>query len=85
MELDKERTVVQGARIYERDIRAQVEPENDGRFIAIDVPSGDYEIADEMLESIDCLRSRHPNTVPYIHRIGHPAAFTLGTRFVPRP
>ncbi|MCA1718501.1 MAG: hypothetical protein LC781_17315 [Actinobacteria bacterium] len=38
-----------GEELYERSVRALVEPENDGRFLALDVESGDYELADEAL------------------------------------
>jgi hypothetical protein len=38
-----------GREIYEREIRARVEPEHAGRFVVVDVRSGDYEIAEEDL------------------------------------
>jgi hypothetical protein len=81
--------VRRGEEIYERSVRAEVEPENDGRFLALDVQSGDYELADEALLATARLRERRPKAVPYLLRVGRPAAFRLGgprlLRRSPRP
>jgi hypothetical protein len=69
-----------GEELYERSVRARVEPENDGRFLALDVESGDFEIADEPLAATTRLRERHPGAVAYLVRVGRPAAFRLGGR-----
>jgi hypothetical protein len=45
-----------GKEIYERDIRAKVEPEQEGRFLVIDVKSGSYALADDELEAFDRAR-----------------------------
>jgi hypothetical protein len=74
-----------GEELYERSVRLRVEPENDGRFLALDVDSGDYEIADEALAATVRLRERRPGAVTYLVRVGHQAAFQLGGRhFRPR-
>lgn len=69
-----------GEEIYEHSVRAEVEHggANDGRFLALDVLSGDYEIADEALPVSIRLRERKPNAVLYLMRVGRPAAFRLG-------
>lgn len=69
-----------GEELYERSVRAHVEPANAGRFLALDVESGDYEIADEALAASQRLRERRPGAVAYLARVGHPAAFRLGGR-----
>ena len=69
-----------GEELYERSVRARVEPENDGRFLALDVESGDYELADEALAATARLRERRPGAVAYLVRVGRPAAFQLGGR-----
>lgn len=69
-----------GEELYERSVRAQVEPESDGRFLALDVDSGDYEIADEALAATTRLRKRRPGAVTYLVRVGYPTAFRLGRR-----
>jgi hypothetical protein len=46
--------------LYERRIRERVEAEadNEGRFVAVDVESGDYEVADDALMASTGLRIR---------------------------
>ncbi len=68
-----------GEEFYERSVRAHVEPENTGRFLALDVQSGDYELADEALAASQRLRERRPGAVAYLVRVGYPAAFRLGS------
>ena len=77
-EHDTEEIVRRGEELYERSIREQVEPEQDGRFLALDVASGDYAIADEVLTATARLRERRPDAVPYLMRVGRPSAFRLG-------
>ncbi len=69
-----------GEELYERSVRALVEPENDGRFLALDVESGDYELADEALAASRRLRERRPGAVAYLVRVGRSAAFRIGGR-----
>lgn len=69
-----------GREIYEANVRAEVEPEHEGRFLALDVTSGDYEVGDEVLPTSARLRERKPDAVLYLLRVGHPTAYRLGGR-----
>lgn len=73
--------------LYERCIREEVEPggANEGRFLALDVESGDYEVAEEALRATVGLRERKPDAVVYLMRVGRPAAFRLGGRYPTTP
>jgi hypothetical protein len=82
-----ERTTAQevarrGKKIYEREIRAEVEPEQEGRFVVIDVKSGSYALADDELEAFDRAREKTPNGLLYLVRVGHRAAHRLGVSAV---
>jgi hypothetical protein len=70
--------------LYERRIRERVGADgaNDGRFVAIDGQSGDYEVADDALGAGAGLRRRMPEASVYLMRVGRPAAFRLGGRSV---
>jgi hypothetical protein len=48
-EFTKEEIVQRGKEIYELDIRRQVEAGNDGRVVAIDVRSSEFELADDAI------------------------------------
>jgi hypothetical protein len=67
-----------GKEIYELEIRAEVEPEQDGRFVVIDVKSGSYTLADDELEAFDRAREKTPEGLLYLVRVGHRAAHRLG-------
>jgi len=84
---DTDEIARRGKDLYEQRIREEVEADgaNDGRFVAVDVESGDYEVADNALGAGAGLRRRRPDAVIYLMRAGRPAAFRLGGRFRAKP
>ena len=62
-----------GNEIYEHDIRPRVETGNFGKVVAIDIHTGDYEVADDVLTSARRLRLRQPDAEIWFVRIGHRA------------
>ena len=69
-----------GDEIYERDIRHQVEADHHGEVVAIDVDSGDYAIAENVVTAWERLVSRHPDGGFWFVRVGYPAVYHLGGR-----
>ena len=67
-----------GRRIYEERIKPVVEPEQNGKFIIIDIESGDYEIDEEELEASARLRERRPDSVRFLAKIGCKATYRMG-------
>lgn len=67
-----------GEELYQQNIRANVEADHKGRFLAMDVETGDYAIADEDLDATDRLLSKRPDALVYGLRIGFPAAYRIG-------
>ncbi len=68
-----------GTELYEGQLRCRVEvPENIGKIISIDVESGDYAIADDLILAGDRVRAKHPDAPMYAARIGYDAVFALG-------
>ena len=89
---DKDEIARRGKDLYERRVRRKVEAEdaNEGRFLAIDVESGDYEVSEDALGAGAGLRRRRPEAVVYLMRVGRPgerpsAAFRLGARSLAKP
>jgi len=77
--LTAEEIARRGEEIYERDLRAKLETEeNRGQFLIIDIATGDYEINKEDLIATEQLLTRHPNAMTYGLRIGYEAAYELG-------
>ncbi len=67
-----------GAAIYAEEIKGLVEPQENGKFIVIDIESGDYEIAEDMLAAEDRLLARRPEAVGYGGRVGYESAYKRG-------
>jgi len=69
-----------GREIYQRDLRSTVERDNVGRFIAIDIRNGSYEIDEDELEVVERYLAREPGGELLVLRIGYNATHSLGGR-----
>jgi hypothetical protein len=69
-----------GHELYETAIRSQVEADNTGKIVAIELATGDFEVADDTLTAAKQLRSRHPEAQIFCLRIGHRAVHRFGYR-----
>ena len=67
-----------GRELYEQKIRAEVEPAAAGKFLVLDILTGDYEIAEDDLTASDRVLARNPDAVLYGVRIGSSTAYHLG-------
>lgn len=67
-----------GKELYERRIRADVESGHAGKFLVVDVTTGEYEVADDDMTASDRAMEKNPDAVLYGIRIGEPAAYRLG-------
>jgi hypothetical protein len=77
--LDDQEVARRGKEIYEQQIRAKVETqENIGKIISIDVESGDYEVDSDLLATCRRLQTRHENAVLWTERIGFNAVYAIG-------
>ncbi len=69
----KEEFAQRGDLIYENQVRPKVEAGNHGKIVAIDIETGAFEVADEILTATDRLFERLPDAQPWIVRIGYRA------------
>ncbi len=72
VELTKEEIAQRGKEIYYNDILPFIETGNNGRVVAIDVLSGQFELADDAIISSKQLRDRLTDPVIFFMRIGYP-------------
>lgn len=75
LRLAKEEIGQRGVAIYDAKLRSLLEPQYRGQFVAIDVESEDYEVADEARDARVRLHERRPEAQVLVERIGYPAAF----------
>lgn len=66
----KEEFARRGDALYEQEVRAQLQPGEEGKFAAIDIESGTYEVDEDELEACDRLRARVPEAQIWMVRIG---------------
>ncbi len=74
----REGVAERGEAIYEREIRLRVEEENRGKYLVLDIQTGEYEIDEDDLTATRRLMEKCPDAVLYGLRIGYPAAYRLG-------
>src|SRR5713101_6905099 len=73
--------VKRGQAVYNEKIRPQVEAENKGKVLVINVETGEYEMDADDVAAAKRARSRFPDTPLFSMRIGYPGAYRLGGRF----
>lgn len=76
----KEEHARRGTAIYEQRVGPQVEAGNRGKVVALDVDSGDFEVAEASLAASQRLLARHPDAQIWCIRIGYPAVHRFGPR-----
>jgi hypothetical protein len=67
-----------GAEILDRRVRPMLRPEDDGKFVAIDIGTGDFELDGDDFTAVARLRSRRPEAEIWLGRVGEPAAYRMG-------
>ena len=70
--------VTRGREIYEKQLRNKLEPGNIGKFLVIDIETGDYEMDDDDLIASKKASRKHPGAARYGMRIGYPTSGTIG-------
>jgi hypothetical protein len=76
----KEEFARRGDEIYESQVRQQVEKGNYGKIVAIDIETGAFEVADDLVTAAKQLSARVPDTQTWFIRVGHPAVDHFGAR-----
>jgi hypothetical protein len=79
----KEEFARRGDEIYERDVRPHVTKSDEGKFVVIDIETGDYELDADELAASDRLLSRHPDAPVWVTQVGSRYARRFGPRSRP--
>jgi len=76
----KEEFARRGDAIYQSNVRPHLKPEDEGKFVAIDIETGAYEIDTDELAACDRLRTRIPEAQIWLVRAGSPYVHRFGSR-----
>ncbi len=55
---------------FERRVRPMLRPEDDGKLVALDVQTGDYELDEDDYAAVSRLRARNPVAGAWLGRVG---------------
>lgn len=66
-----------GSDVFDRQVRPSLRPEDDGKFVALDIATGDHEIDEDDYAAVMRLRSRCPSAEVWLGRVGQPAAYRM--------
>ncbi len=76
---DETRAVIDRAKQFYADrLRADLESQQMGRFVAIEPESGDYFLGETFDAAVMSARTKYPSRLSYTLRIGQRAAFSMG-------
>ncbi len=65
--------------IYRREIRPKLTPQDKGKFLVVDVESGDYEMDEADLTAAEILKARRPNGIFFGLRVSYTSYTLAGT------
>ncbi len=67
-----------GRKLHDEQLCAKVTPGNTGKFLVVDVETGEYEIDQDELTALKRVKAKRPDAPRYLLRIGHHGAYRLG-------
>ena len=67
-----------GSNVYRRRVQPLLRPEDEGKFVAVDVGTGDYEIDADDYAAVSRLIARIPQAEVWLERVGQPATYRIG-------
>jgi hypothetical protein len=72
-----EESVQLGQEMYDRRVVPQLRPEDTDKFVAVDIPSGEFEADVDEYAAVKRLRTRLPSAEIFVARVGHLAAHKI--------
>jgi hypothetical protein len=67
-----------GSEVFDRRVRPALRPEDDGKFVAIDVRTGEFEIDADDYAAVTRLSARVPAADVWLARAGSPTTYRIG-------
>jgi hypothetical protein len=77
--------VERGQALYDQQIRGRVETTHQGKFLVLDIESGEYEVDDNELAALERAKAKNPDAALYMLRVGYSSAYRIGGRGLVTP
>ncbi len=61
--------------VFDRSIRSKLRAEDDGKFVAVAIDGGEYEIDEDDYTAVKRLQARLPGVEMFLMRAGYPTAY----------
>ncbi len=74
-----EAIIARGDQLYEEQLKARLESDHKGRFVAIDPDTGNYFLGDTDGEAVLAAHRAMPESRFYVRRIGYEVTHKLGS------
>ena len=71
-----------GQALYDQQIRDQIDPGAKGKFLVLNIETGDYELDADELAALRRAKVKNPDAPLYILRVGYATAYRLGGKSV---
>ena len=66
-----------GQEAFDQFVKPKLRPEDDGKFVAVDIQSGSYEIDADDYQATGRLMARLPGARIWLLRAGHPTTYRI--------
>ena len=76
----KEEVALRGQTIYESQLRDKLEASHRGKYLVIDVETGEYEMDEDVIVVMKRAATNHPTDALYGMKIGSPVMGRIGLR-----
>jgi hypothetical protein len=76
----KEEFARRGDEVYATQVRPHLKASDEGKFAAIDIESGAYEVDADELKAVHRLRARLPEAQIWMVRVGYRSVHRIGSR-----
>ena len=83
--MSKQEFARRGDEIYDRDVQPRISPDDEGKFVVIDIETGDSEVDPDEIAASDRLLDRRPAAQLWLRQIGSPYARRFGRRLAATP
>jgi len=70
--------VARGKEIYERQLKSQLEPQHIGKYLIIDIETGEYEMDEDDLKAVFRAYQKNPAGARFEMQIGYATSGTIG-------